>query len=342
MLNPKEWVFDRIEQTFILFKNNFKNIFLGYFLYNFMVFIIIWNIIYYWILKFVDLSSFNFDKSENIIADLFSNTYFIIWVNIFLILLLLNLILVIPFILGTIKTIKEAFEGKENIDFLKNIRYWFKNINNSFRVYWYIFVYVALVPSIFIIIWWLLLILWQVKHIDILLQFWIFILSFSFLFLMIFMIYKWLKTKFSIISAVDKDNYSKENFDFSVSITNWNWLRIIGNLMFVWIIISLVVWIFNSIISLFDFSNNDNINFLKDININEIKQEEVENIILNLNKSFMDFSISTFLINIVKLIINVVSIMFVFTFNYIFFKRLEYEYKVEKTNDIWEKLIEEL
>jgi hypothetical protein len=46
----------------------------------------------------------------------------------------------------------------------------------------------------------------------------------------IFMIYRGLKVKFVIIAAVHKNNYSKENFEYSLKISEKKWWRIFWNL----------------------------------------------------------------------------------------------------------------
>jgi len=331
MINPKEWVFDRIEQSFDLFKNNFKNIFLSYFLYKLFVFIF-WVIIYYWIFNFINFDNFWINNSLNFFSEIFSNTYFLIWVNIFIILVLLNLILIIPFILATIKTIKDSFLEKENIDFVENIKYWFKNLYNSFKTYWYIFAYIALIPAFFIIIWWILLIIWDTQNLDNFSQIWLYILWFWFILLIIFWFYKWLKTSFSIYSAVDENKYTKENFEKSLKITENNWWRILWNFLLLSIFISIISWIINSILWIINIWSS---NIFSNLDYHSLQNwkfspEQINNIM----DSLWSFSIIEFIINIIKLVFDNIFIIFSFVFTYIFYKRLELEkfWKIKEEN----------
>ena len=334
MLTVKENVLDRIEQSFELFTKNFKNIFLSYFIYKFVVSIVIWNVIYYWAMKYIDLDSFiDLDKTDTILVDLFSNSYFIIWVNLFLILILLNLILIIPFILGTFKTIKDSYLEKENISYIENIKYWFKNINNSFKTYWYMFAYVALIPSLAFIVWWLLLIWWKTENVDILFNIWSFILWFATVLFLVFSLYRWLKTSFSIVSAVDKDEYTKENFNNSVSITKNNWWRIVWNFMLLGLIISLIWWLFSWVIWIFKISNFD-FSILDNLWADSLSPENIKVLTDNLTKSATEFSIVNFLISIIELIIDICFIVFTFVFTYLFYKRLEFESWLNINNSI--------
>ena len=329
---PKEWVLDRVEQSFeLLFKSrqNYLNLFLPYFAYKFIFVIIIWNIFYYWLMNFFDFSSLsNSSNFSWIISDLFWNTEFIIAVNVFLIFLLLNLILIIPFILTTYKTIGQIIQKKEEINYIDNITYWFKNLSNSFKTYWYMFVYVALIPSLIIIVWGLFLLFWLIQNLDIILQVWMFIWGWGIILLIIFAIYRWYKTLFSIISAVDHDKYSQGNFNNSVLITKNNWWRIVWNFILIWLIISLVGWIINSVIWIFKFSVSDfdYMWLISTLNWN-LDQEKISSIVWSLTNWIWVFSIKDLLFDVLDLILEVIKIVFMFIFTYLFYKRLELELK---------------
>ena len=330
MINPKEWIFDRIEQSFNVVKNNFKNIFLSYFLYSFFIFLI-WIIFYYSSIYFVNLLNIKETDIQNI-WNIFNNTYFLIWINLFIIFIIIKLTLVIPFILATIKTIKDSFLEKENIDFVENIKYWFKNLYNSFKTYWYIFAYIALIPAFFIIIWWILLIIWDTQNLDNFSQIWLYILWFWFILLIIFWFYKWLKTSFSIYSAVDENKYTKENFEKSLKITENNWWRILWNFLLLSIFISIISWIINSILWIINIWSS---NIFSNLDYHSLQNwkfspEQINNIM----DSLWSFSIIEFIINIIKLVFDNIFIIFSFVFTYIFYKRLELEkfWKIKEEN----------
>jgi len=339
-MKVKQWVFDRIEQSVELFKNNFKNIFLSYFLYKFLVFLV-WSFIYYLALNIIDFDSILGDKWEwlNSIWELFWNTVFLIWVNVFIILVVINLILIVPFILAVIKTVKDSYEEKENIDFVENIKYGFKELYNSFKTYWYIFAYIALIPAFFIILWWLFLIFGQVQNLDSILQTWLWIFWFWFILLIIFSVYRWIKSTFSIFSAVDKNEYTKENFKKSVEVTDNNWWRIVWNFFLIWILISIIWWIINSIIWVVQISTSGIFDLLNMKDLSSIQNwgfspERIWELVKQYTWEIWSFSILWFIIDIIKLIIENIFAIFTFIFTYLFYKRLEFEkYWIKKENN---------
>jgi len=329
-----------------LFTKNFKDIFFGYFFYKLFVAVILWNILYYWVLNFINLewlmNNWNWLDSA---SSIFWSTAFIIWVNIFLIFMLLNLIFIVPFILWTIKSIKEAYLEKENIDFIDNIKYGFKSLYESFKTYWYMFAYVALIPLIILIVWGVLVIIGQYQNIDLFLQIWWYVSWFGIMLLIIFSIYRWIKTSFSITRAVDYNDYSKESFKESVLITDNKWLRIVGNFILIWILISIIWWIINWLIWIFKFSVSDfdYSSFLALRNWN-LSQENIQNIISEFTKWAWEFSLKSLIFEIIDLLIKTIFTIFTFIFTYVFYKRLELEKswnnKVVENNIKIEKNIE--
>ncbi len=330
MINPKEGVLDRIEQSFeVLFRNkkSFLDIFLPYFFYKFIFVVIIGNIFYFLLMNFIDFNNLtNSSDFSWVISDLFWSVQFIIIVNIFLIFLLINLMLVIPFILATIKTIKEVYNEEDSINYLDNVFYWFRSLWDSFRTYWYMFVYVALFPMLVLIFWWILYIIWQLKNLENILQIWIYISLFWLLLFIMFSLYRWLKTIFSITSAVNDNEYTKENFEKSIRITDNNWWRIVWNFLLLSIIISLVFWIINSIIWVFKFSVSDvDYMWIASWLYWGLDQNKITTIIESFTSNIWVFSIKDILFEILDLFLEVIKTIFGFVFTYIFYKRLSLE-----------------
>ncbi len=308
----KAWVLDRFEQTFFLFKDNFIFLILPIFLYN-----IFWFIFSSWLfLNFIYRNTHNinllFDlKDFSEIYSFFYNIDTLIFIFLLLILFILYLLFYIPFILWTIRIIKQA-ENSQNIDILQNIKYWFSRLLKSFNTYWYIFWYIAWIPSLLFIIWWILFNLWfffqiseQVKYIWL-----IFMWIWTFLFL-IFMVYRWIKTSFSIISATREDSFDKKNFLMSISITKNNWWRILWNLLLVWIIISFVSQAFSSFLNLilwysFPLENIDKIDSIESI--------------------MSHFSVfNYFIFGILEVFLNTIGFIFITVFSYLFYLRISRE-----------------
>ena len=141
-----------MEQAFVLFKNNFLWLFLPFFLYNFISIVIIWTISKYYIMKNISwiwsvewLDYFSFLNDSAVV----------IWLVAWTILFILYLLLYIVVLLWFLKSMNQVMSG-EKIDIISNLKYWISNFWNSMKTYWYIFSYIALIPSFFFIIGWLL------------------------------------------------------------------------------------------------------------------------------------------------------------------------------------------
>ena len=73
------------------------------------------------------------------------------------------------------------------------------------------------------------------------------------------MVYRWVKTYFSLNSAVDSSEYTKENFNISVKITDWNWWRIVWNyiLIFTYVFYKRLIYENNIIINYTNIENKN-------------------------------------------------------------------------------------
>jgi hypothetical protein len=268
-------------------------------------------------------------KSTNIFS--FLNEPFVVMIIIITsILFILYLLLYIPVFIWLIKSINQSVIN-EKINMFENIKFWFSKLLSSFKTYWYIFAYVALIPAIIFIIWWLLLNLsFYFDNLIFLKSIWVFLMIISLIIFIFFTIYRWIKTRFSLISAVTYDEFDKNNFLNSIKITNNNWWRIVWNILLIWIIVSIISWIISSIFSIFifsisfDFSIMDEImNWLNNWNLN------INDIINKLINAFISsFSIIWSIISwFINNIINTISSVFIIIFIFIFFQRLESENK---------------
>lgn len=318
----KAWVFDRIEQTFFLFKDNFVWLFLPIFLYNFISVVVFWTITKYYIIT-------NIASIENIEwLDLFAflnnpKVALIIITTVFLFIVYLLLYIVI--LLWFIKSVKQVAYG-EKINILENIKYWITRFFSSMKTYWYIFSYVALFPAIIFIAWWILFNTWLyfwdlylLKQIGLILM-WVSVFIF-----IIFAIYRWIKTSFSIYLATDKDCFTKEKFNNSLEITNEKWWRILWNFLLIGLLVSLVTSIIWWIIWIISFVGWGWISLLEWF-ITWFQSQDPE-VIVSLFKEYISiFSLSwEILWNTIDNILNTISSVFILTFTYLFYKRLEGE-----------------
>ena len=322
-MQAKELVLDRIEQSFELFKNNFQTLFIPMFLYSFISTIFTVFITYFGIKKVQELLSQQ-DMSGMDFYDILYNTQTQIMILIGILLLLAYLILYIPFILGLIKSISQAYNW-ETPHWKDNLKYWFSNLWNSFKTYWYIFAYVALIPAIGFIIGWVTMLYWMQYNQEIFTTIGWAIAWFSLLLFLVFSIYRWTKSAFWIHSAVGHNNYSLENFKQSVSITKNKVWRIIWNLMLIWFIWWLVVWMIQWVVD--SFGSSFGIwaeTFFSNINSkNENPQEDIR---LALSEIINSYSpVANIITNILQWIIKTIFSIFIIVFTYILFKRLELE-----------------
>lgn len=296
----KESVMDRLGQTFELYKNNFVKLTLPVFLYNLLSVVFIIGIVISIVWLFLGNTP--------------PNIGLLIFLGIlFLIVFLAYFIFYIPVFNCSIKSIKDAANW-EKIDLKANFSYAMKHFWWMVMVYWYVFLYVMLIPVAILLVWLILIALGSY-------WIWSFILMIWSLVYLWFAIYRWLKSMFSVYNAIDKNNYSKENFYEYMKITDSKLWRIIGNFLVyalvVWVIM-LIVWIILGVIWLWTSSITE---WLKDFQ--------------NIDKFIQNYSFFGSLIgNILNTAVSAIATVFGFVFIYIFYKRLDSEYTGKQENKV--------
>lgn len=243
---------------------------------------------------------------------------------------ILYLLLYIPFLLGVIKSIDQAYKWEE-VTYKQNVWYWFIKLGWALKTYWYIFAYIALTPALLFIIGWFLVIgayyFWLPEIIKVIgFIMWIF----AAILFWYFMIYRGTKAKFALYNAVNKNEYTQENFDYSIDITINNWWRIIGNFLLVWLIIggigSLITWV----ISWFWGSS-----IFGSMNMSDPSNISIDDIKVILTQYIDNFSIvGSIFSSMINKIITLIGAIFIIVFTFLFFKRLEDEYNPVQTVEI--------
>ena len=313
-MQAKENILDRIEQSFYILRNNFVELFLPIFVYNFISIVLVWTILMYFIFSNIwNLINWDID-----ILSLYSNPNIILLLLIWFIVFIWYLILYIPILLWTIKSISQAY-SEEDINLRENILYWFQNIFNSFRTYWYIFAYVALIPSLFFILWGILFNFWYYySELKIWVTIWGWLMIAWWILFIILAIYRWIRASFPIYSAVNNDTYTKDDFLTSISISENKWWRIVWNFILMAIIISLVSWLFRSVLWVLTFAGTDysTIESLDDL--------------LSIASDFSLFY--EMWLSFLNNIINTIWTIFMIIFTYIFYRRLSYENSKQDTS----------
>lgn len=328
MMKPKKDVFDRIEQTFVLFKNNFNGIFIPILLYQLVtiaVLLPIFSFIYFRINP-IDFGSIAGVDGADMFKSLSWVAPFYGFFAMYMVLWIIYLMVYIWFFLWLIKSIKQAFDWEE-VTWKENVFYGFRNILNSFSTYWYIFAYIYLIPALIFIVGGILFLSssifrWGVflspdDGIDTLGVIGGSLMVISFFVFLIFMIYRWIRAYFSIVSAVDKDTYDKENFDFALKVTYDNWWRVAWNFLLVWVIIMFVSSIISFIPGMIGAIWSNMSSYSEEMsNIDELLVEL---------ESLWSFNIFKTISQLLSVAINTIVAVFVMVFAYIFFKRLELE-----------------
>ena len=328
-MQAQEKVLDRIEQSFGLFKDNFIAFFVPMFLYSFIA------TIFTVIGTYVAMSTFqDILQSESLSGlefyDILYNPQSMIIIAISMALILTYLILYIPFLLGLIKSISQSYHW-EAPDYKKNLKYWFSNLWNSFKTYWYIFAYVALIPALLFIVWWVILLYWMQYNGDFI-KIWWFITGISVILFLFFALYRWTKAAFWLQSAVDSDNYSLENFKQSVQNTKEKFWRIIGNFILVWfiwwLVVWMIMWVVDNLGSSFGISANTSFEqFQSSWEDSNIDFQAI------LSDAISGYSpIFNIITNTLQWAIKTTFSIFLIVFTYIFFKRLELE-NSDKSSD---------
>ncbi|MDD2871466.1 MAG: hypothetical protein PHS49_05740 [Candidatus Gracilibacteria bacterium] len=305
-MEAKISVLDRIGQSFTLYKNHFIDFFLPIFLYNiisFLVFGVAFMAFVFGNIGSIDLQNMDYFSFLN-------NPKIVSLIAIGMVIFIVYLLLYIPVLLGLIKSIKQAYDEQE-VTPKANILYGFTNLTNSFKTYWYIFVYVAIVPAVFFIIGGILFNYGYYSDSDILKQIGRFGMIFGGILFIVFSIYRGLKSTFPIYSAVNNDSFTKEDFSNAINITHNNWWRILGNFILIGLTITIVSGLISGLLGIFSYSSLDfsSVTSLQDFT--EIAS----------NFSVVGESLSGF----VNTIISTITSVFVIIFTYIFYMTLRQE-----------------
>ncbi len=326
MITPKENFVDRVEQSIRLFISNFYSYCLPIVVCNILFIVVIPAIVF----QILPLEAvFSWDISQKFW--LYISMLWILWGSY----LMLYLIILIPIQVGIIKSIKDSLHESE-INIQDNIFFGFKTIGNIFRTYWHIFTYVYMIPAGVFILWGLIFLgvevswapwMWIIKII------WWTMMWVSVLVFLVFSIYRGLKSTFAVISAIDKEEYTKENLLSSVSLTKGKWWRIFWNLFavgfIIWAVINLIKMI-GSIFIAFSYDWNELLTTLssqEDVDVSQVIQE------------FTEFQPIGFINSIIQTWVGSALGVIAIVFSYLLFKRLEIE--TWKKKIIKQKIIQE-
>lgn len=311
MFQSKQWVLDRIEQTFSVLMKNPLALMSPLIIFQIIMLVVIpqfgISLILWW--NFIETSSMN---SVLYITMSLAISYGLFYV-----------ILIIPVTLWIIKWSSDLILWKD-ITAWNMIEYGFKKLSDSFKVYWYMFAYAFLVPALCFIVSGLIMLygLYFNNEVVSAIAWWLMVISV--LYAAIQWIYRWLKTSFSIWWAIYEDDFSKNQFESCVAYTHWKWWRIFWNFFLVGLIISLLMWLVSGLIWSITFMWTVNSGF--DINSliqleNQDMQTSIENFIWNRS----GISIVKIITDSISQILWSIVSVFMIVFSLIFYIRLKDE-----------------
>lgn len=312
----REKVLDRIEDCIGILTKNID--------------LIVWIIGIYTSIFIVSSAIFQILLSNLIIDENFFKhpiNYGIFWIYIFY--LLIITILYIWIYLWIIKKLVNISKWIDS-DIKEDLIFGIKNIINSFYTYYYVFLYVYLIPSIIIIIE-LILILYNLRKENNINQIMWIVIGITVLISLFFIIYRWLKTTFAIYWAIDKNDFSNDNFIFTTKITDKKWWRIFWNLMLINLILSLIWWTMSWFLWAFSFFGPQ----FDETKIKEMFTSNTMDFILlkEYIQSVFSFNIATAIQGLFEKIFSGLTFLVNVSFIFILYKRLEIEYNEEKIMD---------
>lgn len=218
---PAEWVIWRIKETFSFTMNNLRGIMLPLIIIN----LIMALATVYWVGLLMPLSII----------------WIVLWIAFFIAYIILSVwvnIWIIKYISNNMNSDTSGWDCKESMS------YWFSNILKWLKVWlWYVIIYLIL-PILLLIIWYILVIMWSASALaetsTIITYALMWVGSIMLLVSYIWFIIKALKIVFVMYHAVDKDDYSKKQFNKSISYTKNNWWRILWNLLLASLVFGLI------------------------------------------------------------------------------------------------------
>lgn len=317
MIQPKPNFVDRVEQSIVHLKNNLLSIALPITIFN-ILFLIVIPTIMSWVIPLEQLTSWDISQKMPMLISL--------WVTILFVYIIVFLLFMIPIQIAMVKTIKETLIGNK-ISIADSISYGCKNILQAFKTYWYIFAYVYLIPALLFIVWWLIFIIATMLSSSLqsqVMMLWSAIMGISILLSIVFAIYKWTKSTFWLISAVDKEEFTKDNFHSSVSLSDTKWWRVFWNLFWIWFIVGCVINLVSFVIWLINIFSSD----LSSLTENLWEWEEgagMQEIIAE----FTNFNLWNFISDIISTWFWSILWTLIVVFSYIFFMRLRHESQQE-------------
>jgi len=233
---------------------------------SWIILLIFWNYLTSLAFKFVNFSS---------VAWIDANSYINVWYFwiIYFFISISVIFLKLVFYISFIRNIND-YSNKNTLDINMNLKYGFLNLFKVFNTYFYIFNYVFLIPFFILICWLFLIFINQLL--------WVLFILFTIFIFIYFFIFRWLRSFLSVIYAITNDNYSKENFDKSLVVTKWNTWNIFLNVVFFYVLTSILSWL------IFSFLNDNNSlhTIIYDIYNNKNNLVKIQSELASLKSSF--------------------------------------------------------
>lgn len=249
MIKIKWGVFDRIELLFGLIKKHIVGLMIPVFIYQLCGIVLL---TFFMVFIGKQLSLIGDIASVETVSQILTvpNIAMIILFFVVLIADILIGIIIGTWIIGGIKQLTR-WETDIKIDWKNYFFFGKKHLWNACKVYWYMFVYVWLLPCIVLIIGLAGVIIGSILDYDMVLQISNIVLIVGVIYLFINLIYRGMKSMFALFHAIDTDDFWKEAFYQHISYTDNQWWRIFWNMLLVGIILGTIVNIIQGIVSSF-------------------------------------------------------------------------------------------
>lgn len=329
MFEPKIWVLERIGQCFeLFFQKQLKSVILPLFVFSIIWMILFQGALYIYLGNFIE--SIDFNSSEKI-ASIFSSPNFAILLIVFFCMWIIYLISYMPIQLATIKSIQQLI-ASQSITPQENIHWWVKKLQDMFTIYYHMFMYTFLIPSVLFIIGGLIYIAsFSTKGAnDIPLdKIWIILMVLWWVTSIVFSLYRWTKSSISLYHAIETDNFGKQEFQNSLVFTENKVLRTFWNLFLVWFIGWLMSNVFSSFISSFWWIwGNDILSKIEKANLASKWNEQVD------IASFFQIDIFMIVSQVANIFLSTLLSVFVMLFIYVYYLSLKKEKSENPTLEI--------
>ncbi len=319
MIQPKEEFVDKIGQSFSILRQNFALLMFTIILYNLIFWVLVPSM--FWMLFPVE----NLIGSSQLSIESILYSPFFVYLSVGIsIYWILYALLIIPINLSILFTLRDIVAWNHTHSHLSYLSIWVKNTFKSFRTYWYIFSYVYMIPALVFIFWGILWIIglhfgYSLDSFLMIVAKWLVIASI--ILFCFFALYRGFKSSFWMISAVDAESFTQENFSQSLTLSKWKWWRVFLNIFWVGFVVWMLLNFFKFLWGIV-FPSKINYEYFLDRNIMQGMDNEM---IIDVVSQITQFQLLPFINKAIQNTLASIAWVGIVIFVYLFFKQLTQE-----------------